>query len=761
MSEPLAHSARNGVPEQTYREHVGGVIQLAMRFAREITAFSPKWRTHFLSAAEMAATFHDLGKLDEIFQEDLRKNSRKTRLNHTDAGTAYLLKNRQPEAAVAVYAHHRGLPSFPEEREKNKNGIVAMFRDIEREAGCMGLKTYQRSDSELSNYISQHQKLFKPSSFTAKTGFNSKLARRLLLSCLVDADHTDTARHFGRDSRRGAALLRASERLAALNSYVAELIANSKPGTDSEKFRHQLRHEVYYACRDRTIGSSENILACDGPVGVGKTTAVMAHLLKVASERRLRRVFVIAPFTSIIDQSVEVYRKALRLQDETEAEMEVAVAAQHHRVEYESYDRRHLSTLWDSPVVATTAVQFFETLAANRPAALRKSHQVPGSAIFVDEAHAAMPAALWPQMFRWLRELCDEWGCHVVLASGSLTRFWDLDDFVPADERPTIHDLIPMEVTVRIKSYEENRVNIFTRRDALSLPQLSEFVLSKPGPRLIILNTVQSAAILANYLRRECDLGVNVEHISTALTPRDRAKTIRRIRDRFSSPMQDWCLVATSCVEAGMDFSFCSAFRESWRLVSLLQIAGRANRSGEFPGAEVWDFRHDSSNGLTRHPEAEVPQKVLASFFQRCSEEGRQIRSDDSTAALRMELRHDRGKQALRIEEIQCAEKSDDYPEIAKLCRIITTETKTVLVDPALIARIESCDPKHDPSWQEVTLNSVQIWSSRLDAAKLPVRPIGTDNELWAWIGEYDEFLGYMAGVLHLLKSSEKGFEPL
>ena len=69
-------------------------------------------------------------------------------------------------------------------------------------------------------------------------------------------------------------------------------------------------------------------------------------------------------------------------------------------------------------------------------------------------------------------------------------------------------------------------------------------------------------------------LSKNIEHISTALTPLDRAKTVRRIRERLISPEREWCLVATSCVEAGVDFSFRSAFRESSGLVNLLQIGG-------------------------------------------------------------------------------------------------------------------------------------------------------------------------------------------
>lgn len=210
-----------------------------------------------------------------------------------------------------------------------------------------------------------------------------------------------------------------------------------------------------------------------------------------------------------------------------------------------------------------------------------------------------------------------------------------------------------------------------------------------------------------------------------------------------------------------MDFSFRSAFRESWGLVNLLQIAGRASRSGEYEDTEVWDFRHDECGGLTRHPQAEVAREILTRLFKDCSKQGRQPSPADCTEAVRLELRNDRGTQALRIEEIDRAERVEDYPEVAKLCRIIDAPTQTVLVDAELIKRIESRDRAQFSSWREVMENSVQVWANRLDAAKWPLKPIGTDGELWGWIGEYGSFLGYMAWVIKMLKASQSGFEPL
>jgi CRISPR-associated endonuclease/helicase Cas3 len=122
----------------------------------------------------------------------------------------------------------------------------------------------------------------------------------------------------------------------------------------------------------------------------------------------------------------------------------------------------------------------------------------------------------------------------------------------------------------------------------------------------------------------------------------------------------------TSCLEAGVDFSFRSAFRESYGLVNLLQVAGRTSHSGEYPDTEVWDFRHDESAGLSLHPQAKVARGVLADIFKDSAKQQRQPSLSNCTEALRLELRNDRGAQVSRIEEIERAEKAADYPEVAK-----------------------------------------------------------------------------------------------
>lgn len=750
--EPLAHSAHDGAPEQTYREHVGNVWRDAVGFASEAAAFSPKWREAFLAVIDAASAYHDLGKLDEVFQDVLSHNRRTNRgFKHWDAGSAHLMGQKAGEAAAIAFAHHIGLPNYKHQINNDKFRDYSAIENVE-------LKQNERTNEQLASYLAAHH-VFLSAVAVKPRKLETGLLRRLSLSCLVDADHGDTARHYRNEREVAAPDLRAEERLARLDEYVAGLAAKCPPANERERQGVTLRQDVYRACREREVRDDERILACDSPVGTGKTTAVMAHLLGVAAKRKLRRVFVVLPFTNIIDQSVDVYRRALRLADESEAAMASVVAAHHHRVDFSSYEARCLAARWDSPIVVTTAVQFFETLAARDTASLRKFHQVAGSGIFVDEAHAAVPPAIWPQMLRWLRELCEDWGCQLVLASGTLPRFWNRPGFMYETERREIPDLIESKVRAETMKFEEKRVFIRTEPQAMSVERLSRFVRDQPGPQLVIFNTVQSAAVFAHYLRENLKLGWNVEHISTALTPRDRTQTVRRVKEHLASKRTDWTLVATSCVEAGVDFSFRTAFRESWGLINLLQIAGRASRSSEYDNAEVWDFRHDADNGLSLHPQAKLSRRILAQIFVECARQNRQPGPDDCTDALQREIHQDHGEKALRMEEIFQAEKDADYPQVAKLCRVIDAATLTAVVDPQVIHRLENPDRSQWPGWREMMLGSVQLWLGKERKFGLP--ELAGLPGVFRWNLPYDSFLGYMAGVLPLLNAGEQGFEPL
>ncbi len=717
-----AHSPKkeDGIPAQSYAEHVENVRLKAVEKADAAGFYSPQYGTLLKAVAGLAGEYHDLGKLDPANQAILSCGTGHLPINHVDAGTAYLLKDKSPLsvfAALLIYAHHRGLPSMPAEMAKERN----LFRDED---------IRHLTDIRIEEYVREHRLLIPAGTVQINTDGAgiTPLVARLGLSCLVDADHSDTARHYGNHADISVAPLwkTAEERLTLLDRYVKQLAGGK---SDS---RTKLRNAVYDACR--TASTVPPLYACDSPVGTGKTTAIMAHLLQAVLAKRLRRVVVVLPFTNIIDQAVAVYRQSVVLPGESGVD---AVAAHHHRVEFQDFRSRQYSVLWQAPIIVTTAVQFFETFASNWPASLRKVHQVAGSAVFIDECHAALPAHLWPQAWKWIKELTTEWGCHCVLGSGSLTRFWELQDFVQPPQ--VLPDLIPDPIRASARSAEEQRISYRTRPDELNLSTLVAWVTTHPGPRLLILNTVQSAAVVATAMKDQYGQE-KVEHLSTALTPHDRAETLQRIKSRLGSKSADWdwTLVATSCVEAGVDLSFRTCFRERCSLVSLIQIGGRGNRSNEFPQIEIWDFQLTHSEDLREHPAFKTSARILGELFQ----EDR-VTPDYCKEAMRREIRQQGMSQA--VEVIERSERSQDFPMVESEFKVIDRNTVTALVGKELQDRLEHGG---NISVTELQQHSVQIWSTR--RIEWGLRESLRYPGLMFWDLDYDKFAGYMKGVLDL-----------
>jgi len=728
MTEWLAHSKGKNppVPAQTYNNHVSEVVRRAEENIKHLASYYKGDLEYFFMSVQAAAIFHDLGKLDEDNQKVLVKGGGSgLPINHVDAGTSNLLANDLVESAFLVYSHHIGLQSIPVERAKEE----LFLRDI---------NLTNHTPQFLDLYILRHtqsvaNQIKKSNGISDWTG----LSRRIALSCLVDADHGDTASNYGQEYPFTKVETKWQERLNALDKYINDL------GKANEKNeRNLLRRKIYEACRE--ADSSPSFYACDSPVGTGKTTAIMAHLLKTAIAKNLRHIIVVLPYTNIIKQSVDVYRKALVLPGEKAEEV---IAEHHHQADFESLQTRQFSTLWKAPIIVTTAVQFFETIASNHPSKLRKLHELPGSGVFIDETHAAIPTYLWPQTWKWLKEFSSNWGCHFVFASGSLPRFWELQNMIELTEK--LPELIPNELRNEALQQETRRIIPLQHSTVLDEKGLIDLIQSKPGPRLVIMNTVQSTAVLAQSMRKS---GNDVLHLSTALAPVHRELILELIKQRLLYGVQDWTLVSTSCVEAGVDFSFRSAFRERAGAANLIQTGGRVRRNNEDYIATLIDFKIQSPL-YNRHPAFTLASQILERLFEENRVET-DSPADLITEALRRELMSDTNEKHQRLIKM---EDEMDYPEVSNLYKVIASDTRVVIVDKDLIKQLENHE-KVNP--KEINRKSVQLWLNKINKLSIGFVKGYEDSGLYAWPYEYDPaFLGYMKGVLPLLESESEGFQ--
>jgi CRISPR-associated endonuclease/helicase Cas3 len=740
--ELLAHSAQDGRPPQTYAAHVAGehgVTWRAWKNAENAGSYSDKFGAKLRRAVRLAGEFHDLGKVDPYNQKVLSKpNSREALpVKHWDAGVAALFHHppiRDAAAAIAVYSHHKGLPNREDELKRNE----LAYRE-EAVPQDRAEKTCLFNDARLQKFLARHKEAIghlplPPVPDATKVEHSPPLFHRIALSCLVNADHTDTAVHRVRKEPPEGVALRATERLAALRAYVGRL-AKGKTADARTALRQLVFNESLQA------STTPNLLFCDSPVGTGKTTAIMAHLLRAAEDKGLRHIFVVLPFTNIITQSSRVYRCALTLRGEKAREV---VAEHHHRAEFpEGEDdrdspARQYAELWHAPIVVVTAVQFFETLAAASTAGLRKLHQVPGSAIFIDEAHAALPAKLWPQAFRWLKQLADDWRCHCVLASGSLPEFWQMKEFIDVKAPVVVPPLLPDSCRLQSSHAESSRIQIRTEPTPLSLDDLTSALKELPGPRLLVVNTVQNAAVIAEHLEEKWGREA-VEHVSTALTPEDRAKTYDQIRRRLRNRRdENWALIATSCVEAGVDFDFASGLRERASLMSLLQLSGRVNRHGLRESGPLLDFTLAPHPLFNLHPAFEQSALVLGELFR----EGK-VEAKFCGDAFKREL--DRADIKPFLDQLRREENSQSFETVQEIFRVISATTFTAVVNPELTKRLNNFEPV---PFRELQDGSVQLWLGKERDFQLP--KIDRLPGIYLWNLSYDPFIGVMKGMLEL-----------
>ena len=149
------------------------------------------------------------------------------------------------------------------------------------------------------------------------------------------------------------------------------------------------------------------------PTGGGKTLSSLSFALNHAIENDLSRVIYAIPFTSIIEQTSDVFRAVFQRNPEL-------VLEHHCNIDPENETRvsRLATQNWDAPLVVTTNVQLFESLFANRTSRCRKLHRIARSVIILDEVQT-LPVKLLEPCLAMLQTLVDVFGCTVLLCTAT------------------------------------------------------------------------------------------------------------------------------------------------------------------------------------------------------------------------------------------------------------------------------------------------------------------------------------------------------
>ena len=398
----------------------------------------------------------------------------------------------------------------------------------------------------------------------------------------MDADFIDTDKFYKKLENKP--FLRGEyPQLSELKNQLDEYLLRKQKESEVTKI-NQLRQEILLSARGKAQ-LSPGLFSLTVPTGGGKTLTSMAFALDHAERHKMRRVIYVIPFTSIIEQNARVFREAFGGLGES-AVLEHHSNFDDHTVKNEkTQDKLKLAMEnWDMPVVVTTAVQFFESLFADRPSRCRKLHNITGSVIILDEAQL-LPLKFLKPIMATIDELARNYHCSVVLCTATQ----------PALCQPDFD-----QGFIEVREIAPNPNKLF---DALSLVTVKhvgelvddEIVSHMRGTEriLTIVNNRQHAQSLFQALKTYKVEGVF--HLTTLMCATHRNKVLDQIRKRLLDEKDKLpCrVISTSLIEAGVDLDFPFVMRAEAGLDSIAQAAGRCNRERKMAkeDSHVWIFK--------------------------------------------------------------------------------------------------------------------------------------------------------------------------
>ncbi len=538
-------------------DHLAAVGRRAAAFA-EVFGWS--------AVADLSSRLHDIGKASAEFQAYIRKE-RSSGGDHSGAGAREALKACPKPVgqvlAAIVAGHHAGLADGLELDERLR-GLVPAYAGWEHHSGAVPPAAALTPT--------------RPFTKSPDPGFSGAVLTRMLFSCLVDADSLETELFYAGDGRgtvdrggfRDLATLR-----GRLDTHMAAVAEGARPTA-----LNALRAEVLVHARARAA-LPPGLFTLTVPTGGGKTLTSLSFTLDHAVRHGLRRIVYVIPFTSIIEQTAEVFRDALGTDED--------VLEHHAGFDWEAAARRlnkgrdrddeggdpaarlhRAAENWDVPVVVTTAVQFFESLFAASRSRCRKLHNLADAVVVLDEAQT-LPLPLLRPCMAALEELARNYGSSVVLCTATQPALRKMDGFERGFEIDDYRELAPDPPSLygRLK-----RVQVEWLREKVADDEIVARFVEQPQMLCIV-----------NSRRHARDLFAKIEklpgavHLTTLMCPLHRRTVLAELRRKLKDG-QPVRLVSTSLIEAGVDISFPEVWRAAAGVDSIAQAAGRCNREG-------------------------------------------------------------------------------------------------------------------------------------------------------------------------------------
>jgi len=487
---------------QELREHLEAVAAITSRLAGKIG---------LSRAGELIGLAHDLGKYSEAFQQYLHQVSGdasmemeplKGSVDHSTSGAQTISRSLVQSSlaaemlALCVASHYSGLidcilPSGVDglTRRLAKDDALSHCSEVWRNAEPpvrYALEVLLSGPEVAAEITAAMERIRATNPDEIIQPFKQGLLLRMLFSCLIDADRTNTADF---DKPQGA-LLRQHGEYVPWEQLIERLEAKLEV-FPNEKWVDQRRREISDHCLAAS-SRPRGTFTLTVPTGGGKTLASLRFALHHAKRWKMDRVIYVSPYISIADQNAQVVREVL----EPAGCDYASIVLEHHSnltPEKESWRGSVLSENWDAPVVFTTAVQVLEALFSGGTRSVRRLHALANTVIVFDEVQT-LPVRMIHLFNNAVNLLVEQCGASVVLCTATQPLLHRVNASKGAIKQGT--ELMPDSAQLfrDLKRYEAfDKSNKPGGWSAAEVSELAIGEMLEHGSCLVIVNTKRDA----------------------------------------------------------------------------------------------------------------------------------------------------------------------------------------------------------------------------------------------------------------------------
>lgn len=579
---------------QTVKQHTLGVMENAGKDAELLGC---------PSTVSLVCLLHDMGKntaYSNLYQHTvgMGESWQKDRPIHSHAGAKYIFerygskdKIESDYAAIlseivetVIMSHHGLFDCVRSADDKDEcNGLMRKIKNTSYDYDeavhelISKIVTAEELDTLFNDAVTEVETIVaKLSAITddkSEMYYYMSMFCRTVLSVLVNADHTDAAEFT--TGERIPCYYGARDHWEKCCKSLERKLAGYESVTPIQRIRGEISEKSLKAA-DR----ESTIVRLSIPTGGGKTLSGLRYALNYAKKYDKSRVVYVAPFNSILEQNAAVFKQVLP------KDVEVL---EHFGdlIDYEDSDSgqnyRYYTENWGSRIIATSMVQFLNSLFSGKIGSVRRMRGLLNSVIILDEVQSVPIEclSLFNLAVNYLAVVC---GCTVVLCSATQPA---LDSVKHKLRMPVDYELID-DYKVYEKALKRTRICDSTKNGGFTSRDAAEFAVELSRNLqsvLMIVNTKAVAKDIYQEVKSRIDTlfmsdEYYIAHLSTGMCPAHRKAVMLELRASLRGSKKVIC-VSTQLIEAGVDISFATVVRSLAGLDSIIQAAGRCNRNME------------------------------------------------------------------------------------------------------------------------------------------------------------------------------------